>query len=83
MAEAKYYLIQGLVDLCQAALQVRELHTLNGKSLREGTLEVIQLNPFAQGKNPTQKKSLIGDNQIIFKNFWGRTDCSLPCTLLF
>lgn len=24
MAEAKYYLIQGLVDLCQAALQVRQ-----------------------------------------------------------
>lgn len=23
MAEAKYYLIQGLVDMCQAALQVR------------------------------------------------------------
>lgn len=29
MAEAKYYLIQGLVDMCQAALQVR-----HGSSLR-------------------------------------------------
>lgn len=30
MAEAKYYLIQGLVDLCQAALQVREGRPTDG-----------------------------------------------------
>lgn len=28
MAEAKYYLIQGLVDMCQAALQVRNRSSL-------------------------------------------------------